>query len=128
MELYGNVDSKFRFIILASKRAKQLLKGAKPKIETKSRNPVRIAQAEIMANLVEYEILPLKAEETSGQEDRVLGEDGLLETSGEGEADADEGDPPGADASEDSDDDEDQAEDSDFEDMAAESEESDEDE
>jgi DNA-directed RNA polymerase subunit K/omega len=44
-------------VILASKRAKQLLKGAKVKIRTKSRNPIRIAQLEVKAGLIDYEIL-----------------------------------------------------------------------
>ncbi|MDW7761470.1 MAG: DNA-directed RNA polymerase subunit omega [Acidobacteriota bacterium] len=87
METFGNVDSKFRFIILASKRAKQILKGAKPKIELKSRNAVRIAQAEIMENLVEYEILPLTADDSREPEDRVLGEDGIPDDIGDGDAD-----------------------------------------
>ena len=57
MQTYGKLDSKFRFVILASKRAKQLLKGSKVKIRTKSRNPIRIAQLEVKAGLVDYEII-----------------------------------------------------------------------
>jgi DNA-directed RNA polymerase subunit K/omega len=57
LQTYGKLDSKFRYVILASKRAKQLLKGAKVKIRTKSRNPIRIAQLEVKAGLIDYEIL-----------------------------------------------------------------------
>jgi DNA-directed RNA polymerase omega subunit len=74
---FGNVDSKFRFVILASKRAKQLLKGAKPKIKTKSRNPIRIAQAELRSGVVEFEILPTQKEEYREQEDRVFVGEGI---------------------------------------------------
>jgi len=74
---FGNVDSKFRFVILASKRAKQLLKGAKPKVKTKSKNPIRIAQIEVRSGVVEYEILPTQKEEFQGQEDRVFIAEGL---------------------------------------------------
>jgi DNA-directed RNA polymerase omega subunit len=74
---FGNVDSKFRFVILASKRAKQLLKGAKPKIKTKSKNPIRLAQAEVRAGVVEYEILPTKAEEFFEPEERVFVGEGI---------------------------------------------------
>jgi len=57
LELYGNVDSKFRFVIVAAKRAKQLIKGAKPKIEIKTKNPIRIAQAEVRAGVIDFHIL-----------------------------------------------------------------------
>jgi DNA-directed RNA polymerase omega subunit len=63
LQTYGKLDSKFRFVILASKRAKQLLKGAKVKIRTKSRNPIRIAQLEVKAGLVDYEILQVNPED-----------------------------------------------------------------
>jgi len=74
---FGNIDSKFRFVILASKRAKQLLKGAKPKIKTKSKNPIRLAQIEVRSGVIEYEILPTKKEEFQEQEDRVFVGEGL---------------------------------------------------
>ncbi len=74
----ANIDSKFRYIIVAAKRAKQLLKGAKPKIRTKSRNPIRIAQQEVTQGLVEFEILPLRQDEAPDADDRVLvGGDGI---------------------------------------------------
>ncbi len=69
---FGNVDSKFRFVILAAKRAKQLLKGAKPKIKGRSKNPIRIAQSELKMGLVEYEIIPLKKEDTIDSEEQVF--------------------------------------------------------
>ncbi len=72
MNRFGNVDSKFRFVILASKRAKQLLKGAKPKIKTKTKNPIRLAQAEVRSGVIEYDILPTQAEEYVEQEERVF--------------------------------------------------------
>ena len=77
MNRFGNVDSKFRFVIVASKRAKQLLKGAKPKIKTKTKNPIRLAQAEVRAGVVEYEILPTKADEFFEQEERVFVGEGI---------------------------------------------------
>jgi DNA-directed RNA polymerase subunit omega len=71
-EAFGNIDSKYRFIILAAKRAKQLLKGAKPKIQGKSRNPIRIAQAEVRKGLIEYEIIPAGMDEVPEREERVF--------------------------------------------------------
>ena len=63
MKTYGDFDSKFRFVIVASKRAKQLLKGSKPKLESKSKNLIRIAQEEVLQGLVEYEIVDSSSEE-----------------------------------------------------------------
>lgn len=76
MKDLGNVDSKYRFVIVASKRAKELLKGAKTRLKSKSRNPIRIAQNEVKLGLVEFEILKGKKEDVPEPEDRVfLGEE-----------------------------------------------------
>ena len=97
MELYGNVDSKFRYVIVAAKRAKQLIKGSKPKITLKSRNPIRLAQAEVRAGLVDYHILQNTAED-------VVDDSSLIHAGDVDEADdagsvlADEGDLAGDDA------------------------------
>lgn len=86
MRDYGDLDSKFRFVILASKRAKQLLHGAKPKIRVKSKNLILIAQNEVKQSLIDYEIIQPKAEafhanenEAFIGEDLGLGEEGILE-------------------------------------------------
>ncbi|MBC7364633.1 MAG: DNA-directed RNA polymerase subunit omega [Candidatus Aminicenantes bacterium] len=72
-------DSKFRFVIVAAQRAKQLLKGAQPKIKTKYKSPIRIAEEEVKSGAVKYEILPFSREE--GQEEEfVLVEPIPLET------------------------------------------------
>jgi DNA-directed RNA polymerase subunit omega len=60
---YGEIDSKFRYVILAAMRAKQLLGGAKPRIKSRSKNLIRIAQEEVKQGLVDYEIVKgIKAE------------------------------------------------------------------
>jgi penicillin-binding protein 2 len=56
------IDSKFRFVILAAKRAKQLLRGSKPRIKSKSKNPIRVAQLEVNKGLVHYDIVEPKKE------------------------------------------------------------------
>jgi DNA-directed RNA polymerase omega subunit len=73
LQTYGKIDSKFRFVILASKRAKQLLKGSKVKVKTKSRNPIRIAQVEVKAGLVDYEIIQSLRDDAPELEEQVLG-------------------------------------------------------
>jgi len=72
LDAFGNIDSKYRFIILAAKRAKQLLKGAKPKIQSRSKSLIRIAQAEVRQGLVEYEIIPTRMDDIPEREDRVF--------------------------------------------------------
>jgi DNA-directed RNA polymerase subunit omega len=52
-----DVDSKFRFITVAAQRAKQLQAGAKPRVETRSRKPTRIAVEETLAEAVSWEVL-----------------------------------------------------------------------
>lgn len=74
-------DSKFRFVIVAAQRAKQLLKGAHPKVKSKHRNPIRIAQEEIKSGAIQYEILPFKREE--GLEEEVLLSEALPLAAGE---------------------------------------------
>lgn len=51
-----DVDSKFRFITVAAQRAKQLQGGAKPRVETRSRKPTRIAVEETLAGTVSWEV------------------------------------------------------------------------
>ncbi len=51
------IDSKFRFITVAAQRAKQLQGGAKPRVETRSRKPTRIAVEEAVAGTISWEIL-----------------------------------------------------------------------
>jgi DNA-directed RNA polymerase omega subunit len=85
LEAYGNIDSKYRFIILAAKRAKQLLKGAKPKIQGKSKNPIRIAQAEVREGLIEYEIIPTRMDDVVDREERVFVGGGIADEAGDAE-------------------------------------------
>jgi len=73
---YGDIDSKFRFVILASKRAKQLLRGSKPRVKSKSKNPIRVAQLEVRKGLVDYDIVEPKKEEVRKPEDEgFIGEE-----------------------------------------------------
>jgi DNA-directed RNA polymerase subunit omega len=65
-----NIDSKFRFILIAAKRARQLQAGAKPMIHTSSRKPTRTAMEETRAGLVKFELIPyLKREDRLKQQE-----------------------------------------------------------
>jgi DNA-directed RNA polymerase omega subunit len=52
-----NVGSKYRFIIIAAERAKQLQNNAKPKLKTKSNKPAYIAMREVEQELVAFEVI-----------------------------------------------------------------------
>lgn len=51
-----DVDSKFRFITVAAQRAKQLQNGAKPRVESRTRKPTRVAMQEVLAGAVSWEL------------------------------------------------------------------------
>ena len=51
-----NIGSKYRFIIIAAERAKQLQNNAKPKVKTKSTKPAFIAMREVEAGLINFEV------------------------------------------------------------------------
>ncbi len=57
MNLPQGFDSKFRFILIAAKRARQLQAGARPLIQTQTRKLTKVAQQEVEAGLVPFEIL-----------------------------------------------------------------------
>ena len=54
-------DSKYRFILLAAKRARQLQGGARPMIQTSIKRFTKIAQLEVLAGLVPFENLQVES-------------------------------------------------------------------
>ncbi len=62
-------ESKFRLILVAAERAKQLQRGAPPRIDTKARKAAHIALAEVERNLVPYQILEEEKEEEEEEEE-----------------------------------------------------------
>jgi DNA-directed RNA polymerase omega subunit len=53
-----SIGSKYRFIILAAERAKQLQNNAKSKLKTRSTKPACIAMRELEMDLLSFEITP----------------------------------------------------------------------
>lgn len=49
-----SVDSKFRLVLVAANRAEQLMRGARPKIESGKRKPTTLAMEEVDANAVDW--------------------------------------------------------------------------
>lgn len=57
--LPDGVDSKFRMVILLARRAEQLMRGARPKMETETpQKPTRLAAGEFEQNLVRWDFGP----------------------------------------------------------------------
>jgi len=54
-------DSKYRFILLAAKRARQLQGGARPMIQTSIKRFTKIAQLEVLAGMVPFENLKVES-------------------------------------------------------------------
>lgn len=57
-------DSKFRFIVVAAERARQIQGGAPVRIDTESRKAAHIAIREVEEGLVDYEVLEEETEES----------------------------------------------------------------
>ncbi|HET7099830.1 MAG TPA: DNA-directed RNA polymerase subunit omega [Terriglobia bacterium] len=66
MQLPNNIDSKFRYILICAKRARQLQSGVRPLVQTQTKKATKIAQMEVSAGLIPFEIIELKAD--SGNE------------------------------------------------------------
>ncbi|HZS46019.1 MAG TPA: DNA-directed RNA polymerase subunit omega [Blastocatellia bacterium] len=62
------IDSKYRLVVLAALRSKQLQKGALPRVQTRHHKSTRVALEEVQNGLVEYTKLPLKKVEVDGNE------------------------------------------------------------
>lgn len=59
-QLLMHVDSKYRLVIIASKRAKQLMRGAEQLVTPKSMKPTHIALEEIGAGKLAYDTKPVE--------------------------------------------------------------------
>ncbi len=65
-EFMNRTDSKFRLVIIAAKRSKQVNRGAPPLIQTRSVKPTYIALEELAAGCVDYSVVPLEEAMAAG--------------------------------------------------------------
>jgi len=56
MKLVEGFDSNYRYVLVAARRARQIQNGARPVVEPHSRKPCRIAEEEVQAGKVKWEI------------------------------------------------------------------------
>jgi DNA-directed RNA polymerase omega subunit len=61
------IDSKFRYVLLVSKRAEQLIQGAQARTRSKHAKPTRIAMEEVEKNQVKWQ-MTAPVEETTALE------------------------------------------------------------
>ena len=62
------IDSKFRLVLLAAKRAEQLMRGARPKREAEKQKPTCLAMDEIRGELVDWDYGPAPQPEPPAEE------------------------------------------------------------
>lgn len=56
MKLVEGFDSNYRYVLVAARRARQIQNGARPVVEAHSHKPCRIAEEELQAGKVKWEI------------------------------------------------------------------------
>ena len=61
------IDSRFRYVLLVSKRAEQLIQGAQPRTKSKHAKATRIAMEEVEKNQVKWQ-MTAPVEETTALE------------------------------------------------------------
>lgn len=63
IKLPPGVDSKFRYVLLAAKRARQLQAGSSPLLpQVTPKKPTRVAREELEQRVLKFEILPPESE------------------------------------------------------------------
>jgi DNA-directed RNA polymerase omega subunit len=64
MDWTTEIDSKYRLVLLAAKRSKQLQRGARPRTYSSANKTTRVAIEEVRRGLVRYQPLvkPIKVE------------------------------------------------------------------
>ena len=58
MHIPERIDSTFRYILLSARRAEQLIRGARPKVEGGSSKPSRIAMREVSEEVIDWDYGP----------------------------------------------------------------------
>jgi len=70
-----NIDSKFRLVLMAAKRAKQIIMGDKKRVDIKAENPLTIALEEILRKKITIEDLATIDHKIEEQEQQKVQEE-----------------------------------------------------
>lgn len=94
MQTLNGIDSKFRLAILVARRAKQLIGGARRKVEVKSDNMLTVAMEEFRQGKIDFDVLNEEENIFSQEVENAAGaavgaETGLEGEELDGEADLD---------------------------------------
>ena len=65
-EFPEGVDSRFRYVLLVSKRAEQLIQGSHAKLKSRHTKPTRVAMDEVAANAIKWQLEPPVEEQPAG--------------------------------------------------------------
>jgi DNA-directed RNA polymerase subunit omega len=57
VQTFNGIDSKFRLAILVARRAKQLIGGARRRVDIKSENPLTVAMEEFKQGKIDFDVL-----------------------------------------------------------------------
>lgn len=79
MQTLNGIDSKFRLAILVARRAKQLIGGARRKVEIKSDNTLTVAMEEFRQGKINFDVLD---EEDNFFSQQAVGESGTETVAG----------------------------------------------
>jgi len=95
VQTLNGIDSKFRLAILVARRAKQLVGGARKRVDSKSENPLTVAMEEFRQGKIDLDVLneeePLFGQEGETPEAAAeAGEERLEAEEGEAEGGAEE--------------------------------------
>lgn len=90
MQTLNGIDSKFRLAILVARRAKQLIGGARRKIEIKSDNPLTVAMEEFRQGKIDFNVLNEEENLFAMVDGENLEAPAAAANGSEGEEDADE--------------------------------------
>lgn len=71
----GKYDSKFRFILLAAHRAEQMMRGARPRLDSASPKTAKNAMVEVDAGLIDWDYGPAPEPELEEGEELEGGEE-----------------------------------------------------
>jgi DNA-directed RNA polymerase subunit omega len=63
------VDSTFRFVLISARRAEQLMRGARPKVDASHGKLTRVALKEVSEDLVDWQYGPPPAPEPAAVEE-----------------------------------------------------------
>ena len=77
------IDSKYRYVLLASQRAEQILTGAMPKLDDSTAKPTRKAMSKISKEAVEWDYGPAEVPEEEATSEEAEASEGGEEAAAE---------------------------------------------